>query len=225
MSAPQIINPATIANEKGVQLINGQFARPVTFPSGITRARIGVRLLTSTQTSLVSTPRLAIGMCKGTTNIFGDVSVDEFVGVVSNSATWTWNSGNYAFNFQFAPAWLNGSGTVNTGTNFTTVVWATWNYAPNNLPNAFYVDIEVTGTNTQAIRLTQPSAFAANCSSATFLTQMANVVPSIANHTQYGPISASASTTNFWDNRSINISWDREDLEIDVLDVAVACLI
>jgi len=86
--------------------------------------RIGVLFSTSIRTTdITGTPRLFIGACSGTTNPLGAALTDNFVGVVSDHATWTFDDPADAFKntgqtigMQFDACTFVGAGLVKNAT-------------------------------------------------------------------------------------------------------------
>ncbi len=94
-----VIKTRTVASatETAIQMSNSTFARLVTLPVGWTKVRIGCRMwFGDLGSNPGSTPRFAVGLCSGTTNIIGDVSCDNAIGVITNSATWARGGAGYA---------------------------------------------------------------------------------------------------------------------------------
>lgn len=87
MAAP-LITTAVIS--KSIQVANGCFARTVSLPAVWTTIRLG--MLHKVQyggTSIGGTPLFTMGMCAGTTNIYGDGTTDLFIGAQSFDASWS----------------------------------------------------------------------------------------------------------------------------------------
>jgi len=72
-------------------------ARLITLPNTTNWSRIRVGALVALNgAATVTTPTWGMGICKGTTNILGDASVDHWIGVYS-TGTWTYSgSGGYS---------------------------------------------------------------------------------------------------------------------------------
>lgn len=90
-------------DDKRIDLDNSQFARVMSIGTTWNSIRIGLRWsFTDSGGNITGTPRFAFGVCSGTTNIFGDATCDNFVGAISNTASWTRNAG--------PPVWYNSGG-------------------------------------------------------------------------------------------------------------------
>lgn len=79
------------------QLDAARCARKIVLPDGTTWSRVRVGALVSLSGAATSvTPVFGMGICSGTTNIFGDATTTHWIGIYS-VANWTYNgSGGYA---------------------------------------------------------------------------------------------------------------------------------
>lgn len=94
MSAIQQRSVSAVAL-KQVLLSNSQDARVLPFEGSWTSLRIGLRLHMRNQgANLTGTPRFAFGVIAGVSNLFDDASTSHFVGIRTNSATWTYTGTN-----------------------------------------------------------------------------------------------------------------------------------
>lgn len=102
-----------------IKMSNSTFARPLTIPSTWQSIRIGIHLwMPPDNSSPTGTPRFAFGLSSGTSNQVGDSNTTHFVGVITNSNTWT-KSGSFSYNsIAFAPCVKVGT-TMTTGSNMT----------------------------------------------------------------------------------------------------------
>lgn len=76
-------------DDKRIQLSNSQFARVISIGSTWNKIRIATRITaTDLGSGPVGTPRLAFGICSGTSNIYGDATVTNWCGLLTSAATW-----------------------------------------------------------------------------------------------------------------------------------------
>jgi hypothetical protein len=87
MSATIYTNGTT--GTKRVQLSNGQMCRRMIYLNNWTTMRIGLRLTVPSASSIAGTPRLWVGVGSGLTNAIGDASTTNWIGIYTDSATWT----------------------------------------------------------------------------------------------------------------------------------------
>lgn len=79
----------TVSASKRLDLSNGQALRRPIYLNNWTTVRIGLRLCFPSAAAIVGTPRLYIGMGSGLTAGVGDATTTNFIGVVTNGATWS----------------------------------------------------------------------------------------------------------------------------------------
>lgn len=111
MAAP-VITTAVIS--KSVQVANGCFARSVSLPAVWTTVRLG--MLHKVQyggTSIGGTPLFTMGLCAGTSNIYGDGTTTLFIGAQSFDASWS-NSQSAYWVYSVRLRGLAREGAVNT---------------------------------------------------------------------------------------------------------------
>jgi hypothetical protein len=165
-------------SEKTALFSNGTCARKVTIPGGWSKVRVGVRLQIDGTGANITTPTFALGLCSGTTNIFGDATVTHFVGF-ADILTWTVSSGWYPISVK--PSKKVGS-TLTQGTALgSPVIWGNLGTDPAR-HSLWFVDITkgspnytINGFFRTALSVSDPTA-------SDFLTQMALVTPSLSNH-------------------------------------------
>lgn len=217
-----VIKERTIsaATERAIQMANSQWARTLTIGTTWNVLRVGVRMHMATiGANLTGTPRLFIGMCAGTTNIFGDATTTHAVGMVTNASVWTDNAGGGYFDASFfSPAKRVGS-TLSTGTAFGQTLIAAPASAANR--NLFFIDITKGSPNFSFRHFGQATGVTTDVSAATFLTQMESVTPSLANHTFYGAQTLAVDETADGFLDSVCIAFDRVSTPIEICDLAV----
>lgn len=94
----------SVASEKAAEMTNSTWARPIAIPSNWTKLRVGVRCRCNDLGFGPSgTPRFAVGLSNGTTNIIGDASATHFVGVITDTVTWQYSGGTNGVYFGISP--------------------------------------------------------------------------------------------------------------------------
>jgi hypothetical protein len=166
-------------------MTNGRFARkPIAaIFSGWTTIRVGLyMLMNDSGASIAGTPRLAFGLCSGTTNIPGDATCTHFAGFCLNiaSLTRTATPARYGLGAAAFPTKLVNT-TFTFGTQFTAS--GTANIYTNVLQMLF-VDITV-GSPNYSFNCFFPSggATAPTNTLSDFTTQMITTTPAFANYT------------------------------------------
>lgn len=206
--------------DKRIVLSNSQFARllPMTWNS----IRIGVRWhMRNNGANLGSGGRLAVGVCAGTTNLFGDATTDHFVGWVTDGTWAFFTPPNQYTTLSAKPATRIGS-TLTLGTVFA---------AGNNMPadaggsntdrKIFFLDI-VKGSPNFSLSLFAWSSGAIDVTDNQFLLAMEQAAPSLTNH---AAVSAQTIAVNEGTNgtlNAVNISWGRSTPEVEVCSLAIA---
>lgn len=227
MSAP-VIKTRTIssATETAIQLSNGQFGRAIGIGTSWNTVRVGLRWHW-TQDGANHTPKLFIGLCSGTSNMFGDATTTHAAGVYSNAATFTFAAtpNRYTVGNQWVPAKRVGS-TITTG---SVMSLGTSTYHADALANAadrdiFLVDI-VKGSPNFTFKIFACGTSVADISTATFLAQMEQATPAITNY--LGPsagttLAVSEGTDGTFD--TVNVSWDLTSINVEICDIAVAII-
>lgn len=210
--------------DHSISMSNGQFARTLSIGTTWTTIRVGVRWhMDNTGADLTGTPRLAVGMCAGTTNIFGDATCDHFVGGLSNAASFTNNAGDFYFGTPlFVPAKKVVS-TLTTGTAFGNGVITTPASIANRVP--MFIDLTKGSPNFSLRQFILTSGTdLGDVSLSDFLGLMESPAPARTGYTYHAAqtIAVDEATDGYLD--SINIAWDRAAAKVQVCDIAVARL-
>jgi len=176
--------------------------------------------------NLTGTPLFAVGICSGSTNIFGDATADHFVGVRTQVATWTRAAGppvNYAINPVQA-----GKMVGTTWTAFSATNWISGSgivMADATAGNRFCWFIDITKPTSYTIAgYHRNVTTAGDISFATFLAQAEVDAASLTNHTtsNSGTVAVDEGTNGTLDH--VNVSWNRTTPEIEISDLAVVRL-
>lgn len=208
----------TVSGDKRILLTNSGFARPIYIGTNWTKIRIGMRVCqTDAGADLSGTPRWAVGVSSGSTNIFGDSTVDNWIGVVTNTATpLRANIPPVTCPWSHAIAKKVGSTLTIGGTSATLA--PSWD---TSILNAYFVDITKGSPNyTVGIFGRGYDGVAnVNISLANYLKELETASPSLANYTSAsGTIAADESTGTF---THVNISWNRQASQFQISDLAV----
>jgi hypothetical protein len=165
-------------SEKTALLSNSACARKIPIPLGWSKIRVGVRVQADASGATITTPTFALGLCSGTSNIFGDATVTHFVGF-ADILTWTPSSG--WFQISVKPSKKVGS-TLTQGTAIgSPVIWGNLGTDPARR-SLLFADI-TKGSPNYTINFFARTALSVSDPTATdFVTQMSLASPSLANH-------------------------------------------
>lgn len=222
-------------NEKAIELINSHFARSFSIGTDWNKLRVAIRY-TGTKSpglGLTGTPRLFVGVCHGTSSVFGDSYVSHSVGMITDSATWGYQTGNPPYYYGMFPR-----GCQKSGSALRTSVTATDNLNQSVLPTVIensgsinslmFVDVDKNNTsnaiscsvlqrtsNNQATTYTRTDLY--------FYAEQS--VPSVSNHIYYTAEQLSAKFPRnenlYGELDSICVSWDRTVPRINILDIVI----
>lgn len=209
-SAPyicRVVNTGVIQTynaQLSAQIINARFVRRVDVDPSTVRVRVAFRGALNSFATLAGTPRFGVGLCLNTDNILGDATPDDFIGVVSTGANYTFNGSFTYMTDTFAP-YTNVGGVETFGANF-----ATSPSGGSSLNYCFFVDIYVKSAGLLGMRLLVPNLNTADATKATFEAQAKAATPAVANHTWNAEQTVAHPTAgNIWANRCLNISWNQ----------------
>lgn len=146
---------------KYVEMQNARFARkPLAdlFNSGSwSTIRVAMFLkINDSGADMTGSPIFSAGLCSGTTNIPGDTTPTNAVGIAHNKATWSRNTsaGNQRYYFTTFAAWKNVAGTPTVGSNLITdsaqIMMDTYSGSGDGSP--FFVDV-IKGSPNFSLRL------------------------------------------------------------------------
>lgn len=213
---------------------NSRWARPIGF--SWSKIRIGVRWQVDGSTNITGTPRMVIGVCSGSSNIYGDATTTHFVGTRQNEPTWTITGGNrYLVN---GNTWecLKRVGTTDTaGSGSLGLNAVQWGIGPNAAtPTAnrsvFILDITKGSPNfTLQIMLgwnntDSGGAAPTDVSKENFLQNMMESTPVRAQHRAgtARTLAVDESTNGTLDH--INMHWNQSGHIMEICDWAIAKL-
>lgn len=209
--------------DKRIVVSNGTWVRPIPFATW-SQLRFGIRFhMRDSGANLTGTPRFVMGVCSGSTNIYGDASTDNFAGIRTNSATWTRSAADYSVAVNaFVPTKKVGS-TITDGTILNTTMRFTNGAAAATADRGvIFVDVNK-GSPNYTFDIFRAGTSVADISQMTFLEQMEVGAPSITN---YSTVTTAAfavdETGGSFDH--LSFFWDRTTPEIEICDIAVARL-
>ena len=224
MAATILLRTIGGVDDKRLVLGNASVARLLSYGTDWTTLRIGLRwTIGNTGADLTGSPHLAVGLCSGTTQIYGDALTTHFVGVLSNQAAWTYSPSSPVYSAvgggPFYPAKRIGS--VLTLGTLITPYWRI-DADPTAARSLFFVDI-TKGTPNFSFRLFAHESSSADVSLDTFLQKMQEATPSLANHAYTNAFTLAVSETDGALN-AVNVYWDRATPALEISDLAVARL-
>jgi len=216
MSAPAILS---WSSQKVIDLAQSQFARPISLPDGWQKVRVGVTVFKSVAGALAGTPRFAVGIQKGTTNLAGDPTTDYWVGAITTGANWN-DSAGFEFGIQVSSGSKNGNTWVYSGTPIDTdrrMLSPAYTSA-----SMWIVDITA-GSPNYTVNVFTPRFGVQENTSNDFLTCMAQITPTwqFNNYGTDQPVAA-ASEAAAGHRDAVSIWWDRTDAHLYIADLAVA---
>ena len=184
--------------------------------------RVALRMaMTDSGASLVSLPRFAVGVCSGTANRFGAASTTNWVGSITNVASWTRSTSpiRYAIGaFSVAKkvgATLTAGGTIGTA-NFQAE-------APTGGRFLWFTDITKGSPNYSIRCFIRTSSLDLDVTKDELLTQAPLATPSLTGHAYSSAVTIAASeAAGSFD--AVNIAWDRSVPEIEICDLVIVRL-
>jgi len=219
-----------------VALKNSLIVRPYTLTGSWNTLRVGLvmGITTGSTANFASTPRLAIGICSGSTNVFGDAVCGHFVGIKTSTVTWTYSSQSANAN----KAYLI-TDAIYTRRSAGNPDYVTADISSNNMyfmtPDAgkgrmvYYLDMAKTGSGFNMTFYAPNSPFNSNFGKITdeiFLREMQSLTPTFAAAEQTNATTTAAvvpiSEVLSGSFDAVNIAWDREAPNPDILVYAIA---
>lgn len=229
----EVISAQTV---NAVKVLGASFARTLKIPANWTKLRVGMRVLwtqpiaiPNNASLLTGPPLFAVGLCHGTTHIFGDPTADHFVGVVSDG-NWTSETSEYLYDFITLKgavkvgASTTLSSTLNTGGlgQFGQGTNAAWAPTPQN----YFVDITKGSPNftINTFYISNGQVCGAQ-SRATFLADVVLASPAEAGQA-FGASPASMAVNEGTNGAldSVCVSWNRSDFWPEICDLAIVML-
>jgi hypothetical protein len=236
LAASTIINHTALGTaEKRISLASSNFGRLLpTIPGGWTKLRIGLRCMFNDPVpapvvAIVSKPRMAWGLCSGTTNLFLDATTTNFIGVITDYDQY--NPTNWVAPY-YAPSYdmIRWNGCKRVGSTLTVGATARNGMSlgrrvGDGYPTLNFVEI-TKGSPTWRVVGSLAGAPMTNqvIDSNTFLAQVALTTPTLPNHyatSDYADITfdESAGTID-----AVCIAWDRSNVTFEISDLAIVKL-
>tara|TARA_R110000772_G_scaffold249530_2_gene364015 strand:+ start:123828 stop:124523 length:696 start_codon:yes stop_codon:yes gene_type:complete len=224
---PQLI--VSRSGNKAFSLGNSYMARFMDVGESWTRIRIGLTLRISGAAfgNITGTPRLAIGLCSGVTNPFGATLTDNFVGVITNQATFAaktdlyGNTGNTSGMGMFPATKVGATLTIGGSNCFTSSIAAL-----HTLQSGIILDIRKGSSNFTLVGIgTNDTGSNDGINQDTVKTGTEGSIMdpflSTGGNTYYlGPertIAVDESTNGFLN--AVNIFWDQSDPTLEVSNI------
>src|SRR6266404_5809726 len=244
MSAPTVKSRtySSVVDNRS-KLANGNAARLWSSAIGTawTTIRLGCRLsIEDSGANIISTPRLAVGISAGTSNIFQDATSAHFFGVVSAAATWTrftnaagdvaYGIGNPGYTSTGLLLAKRIGSTLTTGSSLGHA--SDHNYI-GDLSRALRVAwfLEITkGSPNFSVKLLQCTNGGATpvgasniteCSLVSFLSNMELASPSIADHVFGSSQTMAIDEATNGNFNAVCVAWDRTAPAMEVSDLNV----
>jgi len=232
LQAASVIKARTFSSvvDNRIRLTNSNFARLWSTDVGTswTTICVGCRMtIEDTGANLVSTPRLAFGICVGTSNIFMDATTTHWLGFYSVDPTWPRVSGSPA-TYAMADA--------TTAPLFSKRITSTITSAGTQTANprlcdcstanrsAFFMYITKGSPNFTGSLFCRGGTTASDVSLAEYLAALPLSSPSITNHSNAGNVTLAIDEGANGSFNAVNIAWDRTSPAIELSDLAVVKL-
>ena len=213
-------------SDKRIVVSNGTWVRPIPFGTTWTQLRFGIRVsMRDSGANLTGTPRFVMGVCSGSSNIYGDATTTNFAGVRTNQATWTRAATNYENTTNFWVPTKRVGSTITDGTVLNTSQrWANGAASAVADRQVLFVDVNKGSPNYTFDIFRLPSGGTLNdISRTTFLEQMEVAAPVITGYATVTPVAfAVDESAGTFDH--ISFFWDRTTPEFEISDIAVARL-
>lgn len=224
MASTILLRTFSGVDDKRIVLTNSNFARPFSIPSGWTKLRVALRIsITDTGGDITSNPRLAMGLCSGSSNIFLDATTTHFVGALQDEATWSRQAGPPVRYVEPAGGWVPAKRVGSTTTKGATFYGSALIMFDATTANrsAKFVDIEKGSPNYTLNIFGREQNAASDVSPEQFLAQAELATPTITNHSlrTAQTIAVNEGTDGVLDH--VCVAWDRSAPNIEISDIAL----
>ena len=198
-------------------MTNSRFARqPYAgfMTSGWVTLRVAVLMRVSDSgASLSGTPRFAVGLCSGNTNIMGDSTVDHFVGLLSTDDNWSRSVGPVRYiTVPSITAVKKVGTTITAGASFG-AFGATFH---TTTPFMIFVDITKGSPNFSFTVFICTGITAPGVTEANFLTTSLAPSPSFAEHASAGPVTVAVDEVTDGTLDHACVAWDQTLATVDI---------
>ena len=210
--------------DKGVELINSHFARTFAIDNTWTNLRVGCRLSfkESASYTFTGTTTFFMGLCHGTSSVFGDSYVSNSIGMISVTNGWPSDAGN---GYVTVNRWIIG---VASGSNNVVTYGNTSGKASvtASCRDPFMIDFSRTASATGSIincsLFTHYYGGLTDCNQSTFYQLLEQSTPSFGNNYYYSVVASPIiyeNTNGILD--SVCVSWNRTYPSAVINDIAV----
>lgn len=215
---------ASVVSTNVAAMLNSSWGRPVALPNTWSKVRVGVLcFLDSSTVNLSGSPQWAVGLCHNTVNMIGDTTTDHFAGIITTAASWTNASQFTSFLPTNVQAIVNVAGSATNSANIATNTSINQNGNGALHRSEWFVDI-TKGSPNYTFNLFYPTGSVADADQAGFLSDVANPAPSRSSYVfGTGQTLAVNEGTNGAFN-TMNVWWNRTDINMNLAAVAVAVL-
>lgn len=211
--------------DRRIVLSNSNWARPHG-ETGWTKLRIGLRWsMRDSGATLTGTPVFAVGLCSGSTSIFGDLTVAHWVGVKTTGATWPRITGPpTAYQLYPAQSGKTIGATFTVATNWLSISGFTLSDVAGGNRGCWFVDITKGSPNYTIAGYARINGTAGDISLATFQAQIAIDAATLTNHTTVNSASVAVDEATNGTLDHICFSWNRATPEIEISEHGVYVL-
>ncbi len=216
--------------DKRASMTNATWVRPIPFGTSWTKLRLGIRMQMTDTGSGLTSAQFFMGVCSGSTNIFGDETTTHACGWRS-TGVWTRETSGSAVHYHptggtMKPTKRVGS-TITDGTAFFPVTACRFNArAASEIAarTVIFVDVLKGSPNFtfQLFGYTDSTA-EQDVSRDTFLVEVARAIPSISNYTQSATQTLAVNEADGSLNH-VGIHWDQSVPMMELCDIAVSRL-
>jgi hypothetical protein len=224
MASTIVVRTISAVTETAIQMSNSSWARPITLPSTWSKVRIGIRVHWAPSVSPGAGTNFVLGLGSGITNIIGDYSTTNFVGVSSNGS-YTISSGQWQNFVNNAVTKVGTAYTVGTAIDNANIKFLPVNAAATADRAVIFVEITKGSPNYTLDVLMGNAVF--DVSAATFLTQVQQAVPAFGGG-GYSYGSNGAKTIAFSESNgvlnSVQCWWNTTASLAEICDLAVVLL-
>lgn len=208
-----------------VGMVNSTWGRPVALPAAWSKVRVGLLLhFGNTGGALASSPVLAVGLCHGTTQMYGDSTTAHFAGLKTVSVNWVdvGCGGASILGSVAVQASVVVAGSETLSGNICTDARYAFSATQRHM---YFVDITKGSPNyTFNLFTVIVDACGADVTVSQFLTQVGLASPSFSSHSFGTPVTLAVNEGANGTLDTMNVFWNRVDAQCNLGAVAVAVL-
>lgn len=178
--------------------------------------------MTDNALAATDTPRLAVGFGHGVTNLVGDRTCDNWIGMISADSSVNRSATSYQWDANQLVVAKKVGTTLTTGGALNAALAYIFNQALAATADrtVFFVDLTKGAPNYSVRIFYRSSSTVVDTSQATFLLQMAADPPSLTGYT-YGANAALAFDETAGALDTVQLWWDRYEPNFEISDLAV----